>query len=115
MKIIPLSAALVVILSAAISYFIADYTAEERMVVVGIGCFMSLCATAIPGIAMRFSSDRIAMVGRTSSMVFFVVIILGQALYSGFSMTSVPLYLLMTTGLLVAHLLVLSAVIRSGQ
>jgi hypothetical protein len=115
MKTVPLSAALAMVLSAAISFFIADYAAEDRMVMVGVGCFVSLCATAIPGLAMRFSSDRIAMVGKTSSMGFFVAVTVAQALYSGFSITSIPLYLLVTTGLLVAHLLVLSAVTRSGQ
>lgn len=115
MKAIPLNAALAILLSVAISYFIADFAAEERMMMIGVGCFVSLCATAIPGLAIRFSSERVSAVARTSSLLFFITFIVVQALYSVFGAASIPLYLLMTIGLLVAHILVLSSLSRSGQ
>lgn len=107
--------ALVIVLSGVISYFIADMAAEERMLMIGVGCFVSLCVTAIPAVSMRFQTERIAFLGRMSSIVFFTVSLTAQALYSVLSASSISLYLLLTVGLLTIHLLVLSALARSGQ
>ena len=106
---------LVFILSGVISYFIADMAAEERMLLIGVGCFVSLCVTARPAVSVRFQTERIAFLGRTSSIVFFMASLTVQALYSVMSASSISLYLLLTVGLLTIHALVLSSLSRSGQ
>ena len=112
MKINTFTSILCIILSAVITYFLASYQTGNQQVIIGIGSFITLCASSMFAISLSFEYSKTTTLTRTTSSIIFILSLAAQAFFS-FSTFKFPVYLLVNTTILVALFLINYGIARS--
>ena len=96
MKINLFTSILSLAMAGMIAFFLSYYAFEKNKEIIGIGSFLSLATTLVGTVSLSFDYERTTMLTRTTSGVFFVVILLSQVIFTFIGHLIMPTYLLVT-------------------
>ena len=94
MKINTYTTVLSLLLAAIISFALAWFMPEENQLLLGIGSYIALGLTAVGTVSISFDYDRTNVLTRTTSAIFFVIILLSQIIFVALTQFSIPIYVL---------------------
>jgi hypothetical protein len=99
------------ILCAALAFLIAFFLSSRIdtsgfKLILGIGCFISLSTTLAGTISVSFNYNRTTTLTKTSSGIFFFLLLISQFIYSSLESFTIASYLLVTGGLMILHAII---------
>ena len=106
MKINTFTAILALLLAAIISYFLSTFQLGTNKLILGFGSFICLFFAAVVAIAVSFNYERINVLTRVSSSIFFFLFLGSQIVFANYSL-SLPTYILINGSLLIIFLLII--------
>jgi len=96
MKINTFTTILSLVLAAIISFALSWFMPKENQLLLGIGSYIALGLTAAGTISISFDYDRTTVLTRTTSGIFFVILLLSQIVFVALNEFSLPIYVLVT-------------------
>jgi len=96
MKINTYTTILSLVLAAIISFALSWFMPKENQLLLGIGSYIALGLTAAGTISISFDYDRTTVLTRTTSGIFFVILLLSQIVFVALNEFSLPIYVLVT-------------------
>lgn len=96
MKINKFTSILCLLLAALISFFLSFYVQVDAKLIIGIGSFLSLGMSASGTVSISFDYDRTTVLTRTTSAIFFVILLISQIVFVALNQFSLPIYVLVT-------------------
>jgi hypothetical protein len=96
MKINTYTTVLSLILVAIISFALAWFMPKGTQLLLGVGSYISLGLTAAGTISISFDYDRTTVLTRTTSGIFFVILLVSQIVFVALNQFSLPIYVLVT-------------------
>ena len=113
MKINTFTAILSVALAGIITFFLSFYVTGYNKLLVGIGSFLSMALTLIGTISLSFEYDRTTTLTRTTSGIFFILILTSQIIFTAIKGFLLPTYILVTGSATILHLLIVYGISKS--
>ena len=100
-------------LAAIVAFFLSFYVSAENKLILGIGSFITLSATLVGTISISFDYDRTTTLTRTTSGVFFALLLTSQIVFTTVNSFLLPTYVLVSGGLTIIYALVVYSISRS--
>ena len=113
MKLNTFTAILSIVLSIVIVYFLSFDVSDVDKTLFVIGGFLSLSLTLLGILSLKFNYDRTTTLTRTTSAVFFIVLLIIQIIFSKSTDIIVQNYILATVGSLIIYLLVVYGIAKA--
>ena len=113
MKINTFTAILSVALAGIIAFFLSFYVSGDNKLLVGTGSFLSLALTLIGSISLSFEYDRITTLTRTTSGVFFVLLLISQIVFTAVNGFMLPTYILVTGSATIFYIVIVYGISKS--
>jgi hypothetical protein len=113
MKINTFTAILSVALAGIIAFFLSFYVTEDNKVLLGIGSFVSMALTLTGTLSLSFEYDRTTTLTRTTSGVFFILILISQIVFTAINSFLLPTYILVTGSATIFYTLIVYGISKS--
>ena len=113
MKINTFTAILSIALAGIIAFFLSFYVAGENKMILGIGSFITLALTLAGTVSLSFEYDRTTTLTRTTSGIFFILILTSQIIFTVFNSFILPTYVLVTGCMSILYALIVYGISRS--
>ena len=113
MKINTFTAILSVVLAGIIAFFLSFYVAGENKMILGIGSFITLALTLAGTVSLSFEYDRTTTLTRTTSGIFYILILTSQIIFTVFNSFILPTYVLVTGCMSILYALIVYGISRS--
>ncbi len=113
MKINIFTTILSIALSGIIAFFLSYYVSEENKTILGIGSLVTLVITLIGTVSVSFDYNRTTTLIKTTSGIFFFLLLTCQIIFSAIDSFSLPFYILITGGLTILYVLIVYGLSRS--
>ena len=113
MKINTFTAFLSVALAAIIAFFLSFYVSGDNKVLLGIGSFVSMALTLTGTLSLSFEYDRTTALTRTTSGVFFSLILASQIVFTTINSFLLPTYILVTGSTTIFYTLIVYGISKS--
>jgi len=113
MKINNFIAALSIAIAGIIAFFLSCYVSEENKITIATGSFFALALTLSGMLSLSFGYDRTTTLTRTTSGVFFALILTSQIIFTVLDNFLLPTYVLVTGGLTISFALIIYLLSRS--
>ena len=113
MKINTFTAILSVALAGIIAFFLSFYVSGDNKLLVGTGSFLSLALTLIGTISLSFEYDRITTLTRTTSGVFFILLLISQIVFTAVNGFMLPTYILVTGSATIFYIVIVYGISKS--
>ena len=113
MKINTFTAILSVALAAIIAFFLSFYVAGDNKLLLGIGSFISMALTLTGTVSLSFEYNRTTTLTRTTSGVFFTLILTSQIIFTVLNSFILPTYVLVTGCMSILYALIVYGISRS--
>jgi hypothetical protein len=113
MKINTFTSILSVALAGLIAFFLSFYVKGYNNLLLGIGSFLSMTLTLIGSISLSFEYDRTTTLIRTTSGIFFILILITQIVFTAIKGFFLPTYILVTGSATILHLLIVYGISKS--
>lgn len=105
MKINPISAILSLALAGLTAFYLSFYISGVNKWILGIGSFLTLAISMAGTVSLSFDYERTTMLARTTSAVFFVLILVAQIVFVFMSTFLLPEYVFVTGGMSIFYVL----------
>ena len=113
MRINTFTAILSVALAAIIAFFLSFYVSGANKLLVGIGSFLSMAITLIGAISLSFAYDRTTTLTKTTSGIFFILILISQIVFTAINSFLLPTYILVTGSAAIFYTLIVYGISKS--
>ena len=113
MKVNIFTAILSFALAGLIAIFLSFYVLGENKWLLGIGSFLTLAITLLGIVSLSFDYDRTTMLTRTTSGVFFALLLASQIVFVSMGSFLLPTYVLITGGITILFVLIVYGISRS--
>lgn len=113
MRINTFTTILSIALAAIVAFFLSFYVSIENKLLLGIGSFVTLTATLVGTISISFDYDRTTTLTRTTSGVFFALLLTSQIIFTTVNSFLLPTYVLVSGGLTIIYALIIYGISRS--
>ena len=113
MKINTFTAILSIALAGIIAFFLSFYVAGENKMILGIGSFITLALTLAGTVSLSFEYNRTTTLTRTTSGIFFILILTSQIIFTVFNSFILPTYVLVTGCMSILYALIVYGISRS--
>ena len=113
MKINTFTAILSFALASLIAFFLSYYVSGENKWLLGIGSFLTLAISMAGSVSLSFDYDRTTMLTRTTSGVFFSLLLASQIVFVVMDAFLLPTYVLVTGGMTIIYVLIVYGISRS--
>jgi hypothetical protein len=113
MKIDTFTAILSVALAGIIAFFLCFYVKVDNKLLVGIGSFLSMALTLIGTISLSFEYDKTTTLTRTTSGIFFILILISQIVFTSINGFLLPTYILVTGSATIFYTLIVYGISKS--
>lgn len=113
MKLNLLTTILAIAMASIITYFLSSYFTDKNNWLFSIACFVSLGLTLLGTISLSFDYERTTMLTRTSSGVFFLLLLGCQIIFTSMASFLVPTYILVVGIITILHTLVVYGITKS--
>jgi hypothetical protein len=113
MKINTFTAILSIALAGIISFYLSFYVSGENKWLLGIGSFLTLAISIAGTVSLSFGYDRTTMLTRTTSGVFFVLLLASQIVFVKIDSFLLPTYVLATGGMIILYVLIVYGISQS--
>ena len=113
MKINTFTAILSVALAGIIAFFLSFYVSGDNKLLLGFGSFVSMALTLTGTLSLSFEYDRTTTLTRTTSGVFFSLILASQIVFTAINVFFLPTYILVTGCATILYVLIIYGLSRS--
>ena len=113
MKVNKFTAILSLALAGIISFYLSFYASGDKKWVLAIGSFLTLAISMAGSVSLSFDYDRTTMLTRTTSGVFFVLLLVSQLVFVNVVSFLFPTYVLVTGGMTIFYVLIVYGISRS--
>lgn len=113
MKINTFTAILSFALAGLIAFFLSFYVSGENKWILGIGSFLTLAISMAGTVSLSFDYDRTTILTRTTSGVFFALLLASQIVFVVMDPFLLPTYVLVTGGMTILYVLIVYGISRS--
>jgi len=113
MKVNTFTAILSFALAGLIAFFLSFYVLGEHKWLLSIGSFLTLAISMAGTVSLSFDYDRTTMLTRTTSGVFFALLLASQIVFVFMDAFLLPTYVLVTGGMTILHVLIVYGISRS--
>ena len=113
MKVNTFTTILSIALAAIIAFFLSFYVVEENKLILGIGSFVTLTATLIGTFSISFDYNRTTALTRTTSGLFFALLMISQIIFTTVNNFQLPTYILVSGGLTILYALIFYGISKS--
>jgi hypothetical protein len=113
MKINAFTAILSVALASIIAFFLSFYVTGDNKLLLGIGCLLSIALTLVGTVSLSFQYERTTTLTRTTSSIFFSLILASQIVFTTINGFSIPSYILVTGCATIFYTLTVYGISRS--
>ena len=113
MKINTFTALLSMALVGIIAFFLSFYVIGENKMTLGIGSFLSLAITFVGAVSLSFDYDRTTFLTRIISVVFFLLLLVSQIIFTVLQSFLLPTYVLATGCTAILYVLIIYGISRS--
>jgi hypothetical protein len=113
MKINSFTTILSLSLAAIAAFFLSFNISGENKLILGIGSFITLAFTLVGTISITFDYDRTTLLTRTTSVVFFALLLTSQIIFTAVNVFQLPTYVFVNGVLLILYTLVFYGISRS--
>jgi hypothetical protein len=96
-----------------IAFFLSFYVSGENKWILGIGSFLTLAISMAGTVSLSFDYDRTTMLTRTTSGVFFALLLVSQIIFLVMDVFLLPTYILVTGGMTILYVLIVYGISRS--
>ncbi len=100
-------------LAGLIAFFLSFYVSGENKWLLGIGSFLTLAISMSGTVSLSFDYDRTTMLTRTTSGVFFALLLASQIVFVVMDAFLLPTYVLVTGGMTLLYVLIVYGIYRS--
>ena len=115
MKVNGFTAILSIALAGIIAFFLSFYVLGENKWLLGVGSFLTIAITLAGTVSLSFEFDRTTMLTRTTSGVFFALVLLSQIVFVIIDTFLMPTYVLVTGGMAIIYVLIVYGITRSDH
>jgi hypothetical protein len=114
MKINKFTTLLSIALTGLIAFYLSSIVSTNKFsLIFGFGAFISLCSSLIGAISISFDYDRTTTLTKTTSAIFFSVILSSQIIFTFIDEFEIPSYIFATGGLTILYILVVYGISKS--
>ena len=113
MKINTFTAILSVALAGIIAFFLSFYVSGDNKLLLGFGSFVSMALTLTGTLSLSFEYDRTNTLTRTTSGVFFSLILASQIVFTAINVFLLPTYILVTGCATILYILIIYGISKS--
>jgi hypothetical protein len=113
MKINTFTAILAVALAGIIAFFLSFYVTGSNKLLVGIGSFLSMALSLIGAVSLSFKYERTTSVTRTTSGIFFILILISQIFFTAINGFLLPTYILVSGCATILYVLIVYGISKS--
>lgn len=113
MKINTFTAFLSIVLAGIIAFFLSFYVAGENKMILGIGSFITLALTLAGTVSLSFEYDRTTTLTRTTSGIFFSLILASQIVFTAINVFLLPTYILVIGCATILYVLIVYGISKS--
>lgn len=113
MKINTFTAILSIALAGIIAFFLSFYVSGDNKLLLGIGSFVSMALTLTGTLSLSFEYDRTTTLTRTTSGIFFSLILASQIVFTAINGFLLPTYILVTGCATILYALIIYGLSRS--
>lgn len=113
MKVNGFTVFLSIALAGIISFFLSFYVSGENKWIIGIGSFLTLAISLAGTVSLSFDYDRTTILTRTTSGVFFALLLASQIVFVVMDAFLLPTYVLVTGGMTILYVMIVYGISRS--
>lgn len=113
MKINKITLSISILLGLLFTFFLSNYTLEKNILIFSIGCFITITASISGLISIKFNNDKIAVNAKVVSLIYVLLAISIQILFSIFNNFEIVTYLLLVFGILLIYILILYNILNT--
>ena len=101
------------VLAALIAFYLSCYISGVNELFLGVGSFLTLAISMAGTVSLSFDYDRTTMLTRTTSGVFFALLLVSQIAFVYISSFLLPLYVMVTGGIIILYIIIVYGISRS--